>query len=379
MQIEQIKNNQSRSINSYRTIALSFILLTLIFLGAVFYFYFNKLTIILIPSKEKISDNFIIDVHDTEKNSQQTAFQQSIPGVVEQFETEEQNIYPSSGVKNISKEIIGQVVVINNYNKNQPLIAGTRLLSHDNKLFKIKKTINVPAKSSVEVAIYADELSEEMAIEPTEFTIPGLWMGLQDKIYGKSNEKFIYSLKIKKYIQQVDVDYAINNLKEKLIAKIAKQINKDFEIYDKILYDINQNAININVEGKINEEKDEFSVIIKSTVIVVAFSDAQVKKIIQKRLQNTEFYPQQITYSLNDYNIQQGIATVSASFQGEMVLLKNIGIIDPNKIIGLTEQQLKVYLNGFNEFANYELIFSPSFRKKVPSLIDRIQIEVKSP
>lgn len=372
-----MQNNQLRSINSYRAIALSFILLTLIFLSAVFYFYFNKLTIILIPNKEKISDNFIIDVYDTKKNSQQTVSQQSIPGVVEQFEIEEQGVYPCSGVKNISEEIIGKVFIINNYNKNQPLIAGTRLLSQDNKLFRIKKTINVPARSSVEVDIYTDKPSEEMAIEPTEFTIPGLWTGLRDKIYGKSNEKFIYQSKIQKYIQQADIDQATNDLKEKLTTSAAKQINKNFENYDKMLYDINQNTINVNIEGKVNEEKNEFSAIIKSTVTVVAFSDAQVKKIIQEKLLNTEFYPKQIIYSLDDYNIQQGTATINASFQKETVLLKNANIIDRNKIIGFTEQQLKAYLDDFNEFASYELIFSPTFRKKVPSLIDRIRVEVR--
>ncbi|MBU0619749.1 MAG: hypothetical protein V1768_00360 [Patescibacteria group bacterium] len=387
MRTENIKNNQSRSINAYRTIALSFILLTIIFLGIVFYFYLNKLTIILTPNKERISDDFIIDIYDKTKNQEQVFSQQAISGTIQQFEVEEQAAYPSSGAKNIGEEIAGQVTIVNNYTKNQPLVASTRLLTADNKLFRIKETINVPANQSIVVDIYTDEPSQEMAIEPTKFTIPGLWAGLQNKIYAESNKKFVYQSKIKKYIQQIDIDQAVSDLKKKLAAKATEKISKDFKDNYQILYDIDQNTTNVNVEGKVNEEKDEFLVTIKAKVAIIIFSDDQIKKVAEEKLidilpdnkELVEFYPHQIIYTLNAYDVQQGLAEVKVSCEGKISMQKNIDIIDLNKIQGLNEQQLKVYLDNLNEFTDYELIFSPSFRKKAPNLIDRIQVEIKSP
>ncbi len=89
----------------------------------------------------------------------------------------------------------GFVTIYNFHNKPQSLIATTRLTSQSGLIFRIDENIVVPSVKSVngedvpgeiKVSMTADKIGLEYKIEPDKFSIPGLWEGLQDKIYGVS-------------------------------------------------------------------------------------------------------------------------------------------------------------------------------------------------
>jgi len=379
----QTNSQGAKPTNLYRKIAVSFIILTVILLVVIFYFSYISLTIVLIPSQERVSGNLVVDIYD--KNKAKSITDQVISGIVEEKEISQSGEYISSGTEKIGEVIIGSVTIINNYTKNQPLVATTRLLTGDNKLFRIKNTINVPAGGSVDVEIYTDEPGETMAIEPTKFTIPGLWAGLQDKIYAQSKEKFIYQKQEKKFILQTDIEAAVKALKEELIKKAKNEIGDGYKGFDQVIYSINENSIVSEVDGKVNEAKDKFSVSLKANINIVAFSQADVSKLINQKFLSIipddkeliEYKDKEVVYELNDYNIKQGVASVNVTFEGLMSLKEDAEIIDRNMILGLSRGQLEDYLDSFKEIAGYEIKFSPSVVDKVPSLIDRIKIETR--
>jgi len=382
-----LSNNQSkpRSISLYRKIAFSFIILTVLLLIVVFYFSFVRLTIVLIPNQERISGSFIVDIYDKDKTEPATLMEKAMAGVVGEIEIEETKTFSSSGVEVIGQEVIGKVTIINKYNKNQPLVATTRLLSSDNKLFRIKETVNVPVGGSVEVEVYADEPMANMAIGPTKFTIPGLWAGLQDKIYGESKEKFIYREQTKKYIEQSDIDNGIKELKKSLIARAEKEIGDSYGGYNQVIYSLDENTVSAKADSKVGEEKDSFSITMKTTVMIVAFGDEQISNMVQNEFSSIvpdgkelmDFNKDEIVYALSSCNFDQGLATVKASFEGKMILKEEAEIIDRKKLVGLNRDQLEEYLSSFKEIASYEINFSPSFIDKVPNLVDRIKIRVE--
>lgn len=378
-------NNEQKNkpINIYRKIAVSFIFLTILLLAIIFYFSLVKVTIALIPSQENVGDNLILDVYDQQKNPVLNS--NVILGIIKQVEVEESKTYQANGKEILGQEVVGKVTIINDYNKNQPLVATTRLLSSDNKLFRIKNTINVPANGQVEVEVHADEPSQEMAIGPTKFTLPGLWAGLQDKIYGQSQTAMEYKEKTKMTIQQNDIDQAVNDLKTVLVAKTKKQISDDFKNYDQVIYEIDNNSITQQLDSRVGEEKNEFILSMKTMVTVVAFADEKVFQLANQKLSSAlpddkeliNFSKKDIAYNLNSFALDQGIATINVSFAGKMSLNKNAEIIDKNKLLGLTVEQLSQYLNSVPEVAGYEIKFFPSFIKKVPNLVDRIEIQIK--
>ncbi len=373
----------SRPTGIYRKIAISFIVLTILFIAAILYLSVAKVSIVIVPSQEKLNDNLTVSVYDQAKASQ--ASDQDIIGVVKQVDVLLNKTYPVSGKEVLGAEVTGKVAIINNYIKNQPLVATTRLLTADNKLFRVKTTVNVPAGGQIEVEVYADEAKPEMAIGPTNFTIPGLWAGLQDKIYGQSKTAMTYTEKVKQTITQNDIDLAVKDLKENLVSQAKDQIGATFKDYDQVIYQIDNNSVSQQFDSKVGEEKDSFNAQMKTKVTVVAFKGDKVYELARQKLTSVlpddqsliEFNKEDLTYSLNNINLPQSLATVNVAVSGKMSLKDNASIVDRNKLVGLTAEQLKQYLNKLPEIAGYEIKFSPSFINKVPSLVDRISIEIK--
>ena len=377
------KIRSRRSIKLYRRIAYFFITITVLLVAVVSYFTFVKVTIVLIPNQERISNNMIFDIYD--KDKPEIANTNAIIGVVRLVEISQEKEYESSGTEVIGKEAIGRATIVNNYIKNQPLVATTRLLSADGKLFRLKETIDVPAGGSIEVEIYADEPSPEMAIESTKFTIPGLWAGLQDKIYAQSNKAVVYQQKVKKHITIDDIENTKRDLKQQLLSAAKDEINENYKEYEQILYKIDENSIKSSVVGEVGDEINNFSASMNADVVVVAFndktaSDLAKQKFVSSLSENRElisFDEDNIIYSLNNYDYSEGLATVNATFEGKISLKEGSNVIEVEKLLGLNSAQLDTYLLELPEIAGFEVKYTPSFIKRVPNLIDRIDVQIK--
>ena len=370
-----------RSVSLYRKIAYFFVLLVVVLLGFIFFFSVVKTTIILIPDQERIQNNIVFDVFDKDKTG---IDDKAVKGLVRKIDLEDTKSYPATGKNVVGQEAVGKVTIYNNYTKNQPLVATTRLLSANNKLFRIKETVNVPANGSIEADVYADDPSPEMAISPSRFTIPGLWAGIQDKIYAESKEAIVYQTKATNRITKEDVDNGIRDLKQQLVAKAESDFAANSGQYSKIIYNVDENSVVNSTDGKVDEEKDNFNVTVKASVVVVAFDDKQAIELAKQKLDNSVSdnkellsFDEKIDYSLTSFNVMQGTASINATFEGKVTLKENSQIIDKNKIVGLKKDQLNVYLGSLPGIAGYEVKFYPSFIQKVPTLVDRIDVQIK--
>ena len=363
----------------YRRLAVSFAVLTAVLLGAVWFFTFAKVKIVIISAKEKIADSLTVEVVN------QGGVAGQIAGVVKPVPLEETKTFVSSGREVLGEEVTGRVTIVNNYIKNQPLVATTRLLSSDNKLFRIKNTVNVPAGGQVTAEVYADEPKKEMAIGPSKFTIPGLWAGIQDKIYAQSQAAMKYSEKIKYTIRQSDLDNAVKELKNNLQANAGRQLGQAYSEYSQRLYQVDNNSINQEVSGKVGEEKRNFTIKMKAMVTLVAFGDDDIYERAKTKLAATladdkqiaEFTKQNMSYSLAKVDLNQGTAEVKVNFEAKATLKDSAKVIKKTNLAGMNYEQLKAYLNSLPEVAGYEIKFLPAFIKKAPNLVDRIEIEIK--
>lgn len=380
---EEVISVKGRSIGLYKKIAFAFIFLTIILIAAVLYFSFVKVDIFLIPNQERLTNNLIFDIYDTAKNAE--IKQGTIAGVVNEVTISDSKKFDASSSEIIGEEAVGKVTIINNYTKNQPLVASTRLISTDNKLFRMKDTVNVPAGGSIESEIYADVPSEAMAIAPTKFIFPGLWAGLQDKIYAESKESIVYQKQVKRKITQEDIDKAVKEMKDALLVKAKTDMGGMYKDFEQVIYNFDDNMVSILVDGKVGDEKDSFIVTIDAKVTVIAFNDEPIVNLakekilltIAENMQLLDFDKSKIIYSLDSSNVEQGIATINATFEGRITLEDNAEVIDKEKIVGLTKDQLNEYLSSLSDIAGFDVKFSPSFIIKVPDLVDRINIEIK--
>lgn len=376
-----VKPSEQKKI--YGRIAFSFIALTLILAAAVLYFGLAKLTIIIIPAQEKITDSSTVEI--ISRTSGAELAPEQIYGVVKQVPVEQLREFSAGGKEILGQEVSGQVTIINNYIKNQPLVATTRLLSADNKLFRLKNTVNVPAGGRLEAEVYADVAEPAMAVGPGKFTIPGLWAGLQDKIYAQSKEPMKYSQKIKYFIEQSDIDNAVKELKNDLLANAKNKVKEAYRDYAQSIFAVDNNSIGQEVSGKVGEPKEKFSLKMKIMVTVVAFNDEEIYNQVKAKLaaaladdkEISKFNKEDMSYALESFSLSQASAVIKVDSTAQATLKDDTKVIKKNNLAGLSYEELRVYLNSLPEVAGYQIKFFPSFVKKAPSLVDRIKVEIK--
>lgn len=389
-QAEPEFKNFKKSAGLYRRLVIKFILAVSVLALVVAYFSFSKLTLLLTPKTENVDASLEFNVYGPEINVAKlyaSSTNQLLAGTVKEVPISAEKIYHSSGEDVLGEELTGRVKLINNYNKDQALVAKTRILSPDNKLFRLKASVNIPAGGTVEADIYTDEPSQDMAISPTRFTIPGLWAGLQTKIYAESSEKFVFQNQIRKYIKPSDLDLAAKDMNNHLLALAQTQVATDFSSDEIVVYKADDSKATSSVDAKAGEAKAEFTIKAAGSVVLVAFPKKQAEDMLKAKLglsvpddkELISYDNENIVYVLENYDPLTKIATVKAEGRGLMSLKKDSELVDRTKLINLNREQIKQYLDNFPEIASYDLKFSPSFIDKAPGLVDRIKIQITAP
>ena len=376
-----------KSLNLYRRIAFQFVALTVLLFLVVAYFFLPSLKITLHPSAEAIADSLTINIAPTAngQSAVSTTSSRFLTGDIQTVPVSAEKVYEASGEEVLGEEVAGEVTLHNEYIKDQPLVAKTRLLSTDNKLFRLKEAVNIPAGGTVKAEVYADQPAEAMAIAPTRFTIPGLWLGLQKQIYATSEDTFEYRHQVKHYVKQSDLDQATSDIKQTLAAKadklLAEQKSDDSKAF---AYSLDDDAAIVKLGAKVGEEKAEFTVSAENNITIASFSKEQAESLVKAKLafilpddkELSAFDSQSVTYRLETFDVSAKTATVAADFKSSMSLRTDADIVDRRKLVNLKQTQIAEYLHTFPEIETYELKFSPSFINRAPSLADRIKVEV---
>jgi hypothetical protein len=253
------------------------------------------------------------------------------------------------------------------------------LLSVDNKLFRLKDGANIPAGQSIEAEIYADSASASMAIGPTKFTIPGLWVGLQDKIYAQSKEAFTYQHKVNSYIKQSDLDYAYSNIRTVLAEKATS-----LGLSDDAVLSLDADNTIIETSAKVGDKTDSFSVKAHNRVAIIHFDKTTVENMIESKMQYVipddkeirKFDKDSVVYSVESYDSDSNSAQIKASFQVNVAIKASAPSLDRSKLVNLSEDQINQYLKSLPSISSFKLNFRPAFLKKSPSLADRIKIRI---
>lgn len=385
------KAKRSRSLNLYSGFVWKFLLIVAVITIFVAYFTFVKLTINIVPENESLNHSLLLKVSSSTTGIKLLADQsENVSGLIKNFTISLRQDFDATGEEFVGEDISGRVKIINNYSRNQALVATTRLFSPDNKLFRIKEAVNVAAGSEAWVDIYVEKPSRELAINPTTFTIPGLWVGLQDKIYAKSEEAFIFEQKKEKYIRASDLAVAEKEVSDALIAELLVKIEEEKQALEadsgqKLNYVyLQSDDTTLNKDAKAEDRQDSFSIDAEASFTVVFFSQEESDKLAYGKLNllvpsNKEllnFNSQDIIYSLESYNKEEEIATIKSTFTGNMVIKSDGEIVKKESLVNLSADQLNAYLSTQSGIRSFELKFQPSFIKQAPKLVDRIKINL---
>lgn len=323
-----------------------------------------------------------------------------IPAKIIEREDSITNSFNSTGKKNsasdLSKKSKGKIIVFNEYSsESQQLVATTRFISEDGKLFRLAKSVTVPGMSnsqpgSVEAEVIADQLGEEYNIGPSSFKIPGFEGSPKyEKFYAKSNSSMSGGGTSEQsggisIISQSDIDNAKKDselkLKEKIIDEIRNEMGEE-----KIIL---ENAVEISIlesssSSKVNEVSSSFDYKVKGKVKLIVFSESDLKKVIgeiyneanqEKKI--SDFSSIKVSYGISSADFEQEI--VNIRFQSEILVDSSINWDEFKlKMLNKNEDQIKEILKEYPQIEKINIDFWPRFMsQKIPQYENRVTVEV---
>lgn len=367
----------------YRRIALVFGILVVLLGIGIAYFIMVRVKIVVALNEEEVAETVTAQIYD--RPAEFALPDQALRGLVKRVAIEQSKLYQVSGTEVIGEEVVGQITLYNKYNKSQPLVASTRLMSASGKLYRLKNAVTVPANSSVIADIYADQAKQEMVVGAETFTVPGLWEGLQDKIYGETKVDSVkYQQKLRRIIGQHDIDQALVDIKRVILDKVKADADNTYNDYDQKMYKLDESTVTYKVNGLVGEEKEQLPVSMTAVVEVVAFSSTSAEELVKNQVQSLlsaekEFVglrSDETSYELQKFDSALAMAELAVTYKANVKYSDSYEIVDKHKIIGLSELQLDQYLKSIPGIKSYTVEFKPSFIRQVPSLVDRIEVKV---
>jgi hypothetical protein len=325
---------------------------------------------------------------------------ESIPANEISVEGEISQNFDSSGEKAISNQKAkGKITIYNEYTSaEQPLVATTRFLSENGKIFRLSSGVNVPGFEKVgaeikpgviEANVVADEPGEDFNIGPSSFTIPGFKDSGNEKytkFYAKStnamsgggsgNEKM-------GMITQSDIDKAKNKVLSDLNLKIKgdlkQKAGEGYIIPDEaVIYEDAQYLIS----NSVGEVSNNFSLTVKSKARALAVKESDIKNLLSEKVikkgdaNNSENISITLEFGKTDadFNVGEIIMRIHSTIvSGPKLDLGNL----KKGILGKNEDQLKAYLTSYPDVEKVVVDYWPPFISgKIPLYENRVNISL---
>ena len=311
----------------------------------------------------------------------------------------------------------GEVTIINNYSKSQTLVERTRVETSDGKLYRLDKRIVVPSGERVTVAVTADKPGANFAIEPTTFTIPGLWIDLRKLIYAESSRAFTVSTPSarsvvtppttsqgqirgavpirttsttvstgeRKIVTQQNIDAAYESLTNQVIEQAKKLLLAN--VSDARLTGA---AYFVNTTGKSTSVRPgqltaAFTAQVDVEVIGVFYSANDMQELVRARLlerlpegqEFLSFTEQDFVYIPESVDKEGGKARLRVITNAEHRLMSNHPALQPSAIAGKSRDEAEEQLKALDGVESVEITLKPGWIGKLPRLTDHIKVELE--
>lgn len=379
----------------YIVIFLAIIFLTGLFFSA--YLFLPKATVkISVKSKSQSIDSEI----KGDASATAVDYEKKIIPIKEiSADDQVSGTFDATGGKTVSNQKArGTITIYNEFSASpQPLVATTRFLSSDNKVFRLTKSIVVPGTSKVgsetkpgaiEAEVIADNAGSEYNIGPGKFTIPGFQNSGTEKfskIYAQSSKAMTGGGNKGDDVKAVsasDIESAKNklnsNLTQSVKTKIKNLAGSGEVVLDDAINIVNPSYTLSNTEG---ETVDKFTVTVKTSVTALVFSEKDVKDIINREV--SKDLQASIDSANNQISLDYGKADVDFSLKTMKIRLNaivkagsNIDLENLKKgILGKKESDLEAYLKTYPNITNAEINYWPPFMGgKIPLFQSRVDI-----
>ncbi|MFZ2187989.1 MAG: hypothetical protein WAV73_00295 [Candidatus Moraniibacteriota bacterium] len=365
-------------------------------LAYIAYQYVPKAIVTVFAKKEVKSADIEIsgDVNLDDINYEKS----TIPAKLMEFDEEVSKTFNSTGGKSVSNQKAkGKITIYNEFSSSaQPLVATTRFLSDNQKMFRLVQGVTIPGTTKVgeeikpgvvEAEIVADEAGDSFNIDATNFSIPGFKNSGNDKstkIYAKSLSPMTGGGNGNDEIHVVS-EKDVSDAKDKISLEITSMIKNKVKssVSDMVILD---DAIIIDepvyrISNSAGETADSFEIKAQAHARALVFSESDVKKIANTVISKSGNGKINIDSGsiLVDYgksNADFKLSTIDIKMHASSVMQPNLDLENLKRgILGKNNDELADYLKGYPSIEKAEVEYFPQiFVSKIPLNEKRVEV-----
>ena len=381
---------------NYFVIFLMVCFFSLIGFGGWAYFNWPQMNIVIYPKEKNFSTTADLNVltnltvSDIGKNE--------LVGKIEEVEIAKTLEFEATGEKYSSDKgkARGRITILNKYSSSeQSLIATTRVLSKEGKLFRLTDSVVVPGMDGenpgkVEVGVVADQPGADFNIDSSTFTIEGFKGGPKYEKFEVFSENSMTGgsdssdNKLVKYILDKDVD----NARTKTLEALEKTFKEDLveKIEDSrgyVLESVKKEIIENKSSLDAGDISDRFKYTIKQKIRLITYSKEDLLAVSEKTLLEKV----DSGYELDKNEISSEIIKDVADFEKGSLSLKIdvMGLAWPKidqanfkkGIANKNEEEFGGILKNYQEIKKVDIKYTPGWLSGVSVSEQKIHIEEK--
>lgn len=375
-----------------RTIILAFSFAAVIAVLAFLYFELPRATIVIELKKTEVQFSGLIDVSSKAFSpSTASSGRITIPGELLTAKRNLELSFPSSGKEMVETKSSGKLIVYNAYgSQSQSIVATTRFISPDGKIFRLDQKTVIPGASvingkitpsQIEVFVTADKPGEEYNIAPSKgWKIPGFsGTPKYEGFYAEAAAQMSGGARGEKLVPtESDIASAKQILQKSLMEGLDGELAVLMSPKFVLLPNAKEFTMNsVDVE-KITKDPEKFSIFGDAEMRGLVFEKQTLKNeiaknalpILKKDLIALDF---DVSYSDERANLSAG--TMSFLVSSSVVFEENL---DKNKfnseILGMTEDALKRYVFSIPGLEKATMSLWPFWVSSVPGNSKRITV-----
>jgi len=365
--------------STYRNLIIGFSVAAILLFAIILYFIFSRATVYITPNYQYQKIGFAIQV--AKENSDSALAQNRLSGKVVETSSSVTKTFTGEEKRLTTDIARGKVIIYNKNSQAQVLVATTRLLTADNKLYRIENRVNIPAGGQVEVIAKADQTGDEFIIGPGKLTIPGLWVGLQDKIYAESVDGFKKDGIVVTNVTDNTIATAKTELNKLVLEDARKKLSS---LADKNIpleaLEIKNNTF--TSDAKPNTNQKNFTATITITVKALVFDEQEMKNLALATLpatyktDNALINIDQQSFSYQVVILDNNQENLLGQIKGEYTIKLTAIKVAPTEIAGLSRSEALKYLKNLPNVKDVSILM-PFWSRSLPALADKINIQIK--
>lgn len=358
---------------------------------------FARVTVTVKPTVESLQ------IQDTEvffnaSVSEVNVATRTIPAEFLSFDGQVSEDFPATGNDYVNQKATGRVRIYNAFNTtSQALIASTRFVTDSGLLFRLPKSIVIPAAKKdsaniiipqfIETDLVADQSGEGSNINgEVKLYISGFKGSPKyDGFYGVAQKGFSGgSVGQARVITRDDLTVAQEKVSKKVFDSLKQEMAQKIPAKFRLVDSLSEIAITNIDAPKEKIKADRFTVTVKAVARVFVFRDGDVTRILHEFLLKGDASKAFIDasadfhYQIKNANYDRKIANVNMN--GNIKTKKILLAQDfANLVAGKKEGSLIDALNKRRDIGTFRVAFFPPWLFSAPSDPGRIHIIIEDP